>query len=223
MLRPRPHGSLRRFFCIIWITLLWGASVAAQGSSSEAERAAATAEEEAIAAESAPEPTREEDLPPQLRAPSLEGLQMPGGSEAAPAAEEDFEEEFDESAFEDEDQMARDDAELLSKSEPPASDPTLASWTNPRPVFSLNGYFRLRGEYIDNFSLRRIPLDRLNEDPFARWIPIDNAPTSGGNGVLPQGGCKGEPSSPASQDQRCDGSATLRSVSYTHLTLPTMQ
>ena len=77
-------------------------------------------------------------------------------------------------------------------------------------MFSLNGYFRVRGEYMDNFALGRIPLDRLTGDPFERWIQIDNAPASGLNGVLPQGGCKGDPASPASQDQRCDGSATTR-------------
>ena len=209
---------MRRFFSIIWVALLWGTSAAAQGSTAEAAREAATAEEEAISEQSRPEPTPEEDLPPQLRAPSLQGLGLPSGSQDSATSddnlevsyEEDFEEEFDDSAFDEGDDVVRDDAELLGKAEPPAADPTLASWTNPRPVFSLNGYFRLRGEYVDNFSLRRVPLERLNEDPFARWIPIDNAPTSGLNGVLPQGGCKGEPSSPASQDQRCDGSATLR-------------
>ena len=143
------------------------------------------------------------------------GLQLP--QESPPPAEDDFEaefeeDEFDESAFDEEDDadMAAEDAKLLGDAEPPAADPTLATWTNPRPVFSLNGYFRVRGEYMDNFALGRVPLDRLSGDPFARWIQIDNAPASGLNGVLPQGGCKGEPQSPAGQDQRCDGSATTR-------------
>ena len=143
------------------------------------------------------------------------GLQLP--PESPPPAEDDFEaefeeDEFDESAFDEEDDadMAAEDAKLLGDAEPPAADPTLATWTNPRPVFSLNGYFRVRGEYMDNFALGRVPLDRLSGDPFARWIQIDNAPASGLNGVLPQGGCKGEPQSPAGQDQRCDGSATTR-------------
>jgi uncharacterized protein (TIGR04551 family) len=195
---------MRRFLAIIWVVSLWGASAAAQTRGS-----AATEEEEAISEmEAPPEPTREEDLPPQLRAPSIEGLELP----TAPTADatDDFGEEFDESALGDEDEMAADDAALLGRAEPPASDPTLATWTNPRPVFSLNGYFRVRGEYMDNFALGRVPVDRLTGDPFARWIQIDNAPASGGNGVLPQGGCKGEPSSPAGQEQRCDGSATTR-------------
>jgi len=209
---PDRTGSMRRFLAIIWVLSLGASSAAAQRSSSEvthtgAEGEAATSEEEAISEmESAsPELSREEDLPPQLRAPTVEGLELP----TAPTSDADADEEFDESAF-DEDEMAADDAKLLGMAEPPASDPTLASWTSPRPVFSLGGYFRVRANYIDNFSLRRIPLDRLTGDPFARWIPVDNSVSTGGNGVLPQGGCKGEPSSPASQDQRCDGSATLR-------------
>ncbi|MGB5286174.1 MAG: hypothetical protein WBN29_16805, partial [Polyangiales bacterium] len=188
-------------------------SAAAQGSSSDAttagaSRDAATAEEEASSEieEASPEPSREEDLPPQLRAPSIEGLELP----QAPASANESEEEFDESAF-DEDEMASDDAKLLGMAEPPASDPTLATWTNPRPVFSLNGYFRVRGEYMDNFALGRVRVDRLGPgDPFARWIQLDNAPSNDTGGVQPAGGCKGEPSSVPSNEQRCDGSATTR-------------
>ncbi len=207
-------GSMRRFLVIIGAVCLWATSAAAQRSSTGdstapgARRNDATAEEEDIAAFEAatPEPTKEEDLPPQLRAPSVQGLELP--SAPPPATSDEFDDEFDEGeAAED---MAADDAALLGRAEPPAADPTLASWTNPRPVFTLNGYFRVRGEYLDNISLRRIPLERLNQDPFARWIPIDNSPSSGGNGVLPQGGCTGPPQSPASQQQRCNGSAVLR-------------
>mgnify|MGYP001547380817 CR=1 FL=1 len=183
---------MRRFLAIFWVVVLWGAFASAQDVPAE------------------------EEPPPQLRAPSMGSLTLP--EEEPPPAEDDFEAEFeeddfDESSFDEEDdaEMAADDAALLGEAEPPAADPTLATWTNPRPVFSLNGYFRVRGEYIDNFSVRRIPLDRLGPtDPFARWIPIDNSPTSGGNGVLPQGGCGGEPQSPADQDQRCAGTGVLR-------------
>lgn len=208
---PDRTRSMHRFLAIIGVVLLGATSAAAQGSidatTQGARGAANNEEEEGLSAdeEASPKLSREEDLPPRLRAPTVEGLELP----TAPASAPDAEEEFDESVF-DEDEMAADDAKLLGMAEPPASDPTLASWTNPRPVFSLAGYLRVRGNYIDNFSLRRIPLDRLTGDPFARWIPVDNSVTTGGNGVLPQGGCKGEPSSPASQDQRCDGSATLR-------------
>lgn len=206
---PDRTGCMRRFLAILGVAAFWATSAAAQPTTDAAERSAATEEEEAIAEEEAeqasPEPSREEDLPPQLRAPTLEGLQLPE------PPEEEAGEEFDESALEDERAMAAEDAKLLSLAEPPASDPTLATWTSPRPVFSLNGYFRVRGEYADNFAVGRIPLDRLAPgDPFARWVQLDNAPASGGGGVLPQGGCNGPPSSPPSQDQRCDGSAVTR-------------
>jgi uncharacterized protein (TIGR04551 family) len=205
---------MRRLLAIIWVVSLGATSAAAQddATTAGARRSAATAEEEAISEEeeSSLEPTREEDLPPQLRAPSMPGLQSPTAPVRDDSFDEEFDQEFDDEDFGDEDQMEADDAALLGQAEPPASDPTLASWTNPRPVFSLNGYFRVRGNYLDNLSLRRVPLDRLDQDPFARWIPVDNAPSSGLNGVLPQGGCKGEAASPAGQDQRCDGSATLR-------------
>ena len=211
---PDRTGSMRRFLAIIWVVSLSATSAAAQSPSTDdsttagARGSAATAEEEAISElQAAPEPSREEDLPPQLRAPSMEGLELP----TAPDSSDDLDEEFDEDALEDEDDMAAEDAALLGRAEPPASDPTLASWTSPRPVFSLNGYFRVRGEWMDNFSLGRVPLDRLAPgDPFARWISSDSAPSSGGGGVLPQGGCTGEPSSPASQDQRCNGSSKTR-------------
>jgi len=228
---PRNRtGSMRRSFAIIWVVSLWVTSAAAQETYADehtapgARGAAATEEEEAIGEmekeEAAPKPSREEELPPQLRAPSLEGLQLP----TAPTSGD----ELDESSLEEED-TAADDAKLLSEAAPPAADPTLATWTNPRPVFSLAGYFRVRANYIDNFSLRRIPLGppyvpagRLTYDPFSLWIPIDNAPSSGNNGVLPQGGCNGEPSSPASSDQRCSGSGILRSANMRLRLEPTL-
>jgi hypothetical protein len=156
---PDRTSSMRRFLAIIWVVSLGATSAAAQGSSTDdsttagARHGAATAEEEAISEgeEASPEPSREEDLPPQLRAPSMEGLQSPTAP-AAPAADdsldEEFDEDFSEEDFGDDEDMAADDAKLLGLAEPPASDPTLASWTNPRPVFSLNGYFRVRGQLL---------------------------------------------------------------------------
>jgi uncharacterized protein (TIGR04551 family) len=213
---PDRTGSMRRFLAIIWAIALWAAVASAQEPSVEALEEEEPAPAEAPEEEPAPVEAPEEEPPPQLRAPSMGGLQLP--EEPPPAAADDFEvefeeDEFDESAFDEADdaEMAADDAALLGEAEPPAADPTLATWTNPRPVFSLNGYFRVRGEYIDNFSLQRVPLDRLQPvDPFARWIPVDNAPSSGLTGVLPQGGCGGEPQSPADQDQRCAGTGVLR-------------
>jgi uncharacterized protein (TIGR04551 family) len=211
---PDRTGSMRRFLPIIWVVSLWAVSAAAQddATTAGARHGAATAEEEAISEgeEASPEPTREEDLPPQLRAPSIEGLQSPTAPTREEGFDEEFDEEFDEDDFGDDDSMAEEDAKLLGMAEPPASDPTLASWTNPRPVFSLNGYFRVRGEYMDNFAIGRVPIERLSGDPFARWIQLDNAPSTSNDGVQPAGGCKGEASSVPNADQRCDGSATTR-------------
>lgn len=217
---PDRTGSMHRFLSIIWIVGLWGTVASAQDPNTTpgARHEALTEEEEAIseAEEARPEPSNEEDLPPQLRAPPMQGLQLPTAPPTPTPTEADAgldEEEFDESVFdeESEEDMAADDAALLGRAEPPAADPTLATWTNPRPVFTLNGYFRVRGEYIDNFALGRVPLSRLEPgDPFARWIPIDNGPTTG-QPVLPAGGCNGEPSaSPDPQTQRCGGTATTR-------------
>ena len=192
------------------------ASAQDETTTAGAARAAEMEEQEDIAnmEESSPEPSREEDLPPQLRAPPMQGLQLPAPPTSPPEGDLDTEfaeEDFDESAFDEEDDadMAKEDAALLGEAEPPAADPTLATWTTPRPVFSLNGYFRVRGEYIDNFALGRVPISRLTGDPFARWIQIDNGPESGQH-VLPAGGCRGEPSSIPDPDQRCGGSATTR-------------
>ena len=146
-------SSMRRFLAIIWVVSLGATSAAAQGSSFDESTTAgeqhdATTEEEAAVSEDearSPQPSREEDLPPQLRAPSMEGLQSPTAPVRDSSLDEEFEEEYDDDEFGEDEDVAADDAKLLGRAEPPAADPTLASWTNPRPVFSLNGYFRVRG------------------------------------------------------------------------------
>ncbi len=165
----------------------------------------------------------DEEPPPQLRAPSLQGLDLDSDDaefvEESVDASDDF--GFEEVAVEDvdvedyneddlpsEEEMAAEDAALLGMAEPPASDPTLASWTNPRPVFSLSGYFRVRGNMNNNFALGRLPLDRLSGQPFGRWIGLDAGEDN--QGILPAGGCSGAPSSPATQEQRCVGSKSIR-------------
>ncbi|MDH3622825.1 MAG: TIGR04551 family protein [Myxococcales bacterium] len=195
---------MRRYLAIIGVVCLWATAGAAQEESTPtgARREAAT-EEEAWEAEkdASSEIEPAEEPPPRLRAPSLEGLELPG--EELEEAEDDLPDDF-----QSEEEMAAEDAALLGMAEPPASDPTLASWTNPRPVFSLNGYFRVRGNMNNNFHLSRQRVERLTGDPFARWIGIDAGENN--QGVLPAGGCSGAPSSPATQDQRCAASKSIR-------------
>ncbi len=204
MLRPGPHELMRRFFAIIGVVCLWGhASAAQEGATPAGARREAATEEEAWEAErDAPvEIEPDEEPPPRLRAPSFEGLELP-------AEEPEPDEDYEPDEYESEEEMAAEDAALLGMAEPPASDPTLASWTNPRPVFSLSGYFRVRASMNNNFQLSRPPLDRLSGDPFARWIGVDAGANN--QGVLPAGGCTGPPSSPATQDQRCSASRSIR-------------
>ena len=159
---------MRRFLAIIGVVCLWATAGAAQEEATPtgARRKAATEEEareveEDVTVEVEPA----EEAPPRLRAPALEGLELP--AEEPRAAEE-----YGPDKYESEDEMAAEDAALLGMAEPPPSDPTLASWTNPRPVFTLNGYFRVRGTMNNNFNLGRQPLDRLTGEPFGRWIGL---------------------------------------------------
>ena len=142
VLRPGPHEFMRRFLAIVGVVCLWASFGAAQE-----EVLAEDAEDiEDVEVTGEAEPPSDDGPPPQLRAPSFEGLDLPseGEEEVVETTEEVDVYEPDEFDFESEEQMAAEDAELLGFAEPPASDPTLASWTNPRPVFSLNGYFRVR-------------------------------------------------------------------------------
>jgi len=204
---------MRRFLAITGVLCLWAATGAAQqeGATPTGARREAATEEEEFAAELDEEVVEPAEAPPRLRAPTLEGLELPAEEEEVVTEEiyvPDYDEEPD---FESEEELAEEDAKLLGLAEPPASDPTLASWSNPRPVFSLNGYFRLRGNMNNRFSLgRNLPIPRLsgNPDPFLRWLGVDAGEDN--QGILPAGGCTGEPSSPATQDQRCNGSASIR-------------
>ena len=185
---------MRRAFGILCLVGLWGASAVAEAQDEEPGSTEAQAEDEVADetlddAESPPAETpgdapaaepAEEEPAPQLRAPSLEGLEFPSTSDEE---EEDFgaDDEFEEEA-------ERDDAALLGEAEPPATDPTLAVWSNPRPVFTLNGYLRVRGELWDNFFIGRT--DRL---PFTQFIPADRGGPPDFGGAIPSGGCTGDP------------------------------
>ncbi|MAQ19370.1 MAG: hypothetical protein CMN30_31795 [Sandaracinus sp.] len=102
-----------------------------------------------------------------------------------------------------------DDMDLLSEAEPPpSSDPTLANWTAPRSVVTLNGYFRARGELYDNFFLGRGQDYNGNYDatdaPFARFVPAGRIAHTDGVGLGCDRGDEAGASSP------CDSSDQLR-------------
>lgn len=193
---------MRRFLGIVWLAGFWAASVSAQDPAEEP----GTDEVEAIETEvvetevieqpegEGPVAPTEAEEPPALRGPTFEGLELP-----PPVTVETEDEELGAEKEGGED-LDAEDADLLGEAEPPPSDPTLAVWSDPRPVFSINGYFRVRGNLWDNFALGREPQDNPGQ-PFSQFIPADA-------GLTPQGGCDGPytssgevPSCPEGSDQ----------------------
>ena len=138
----------------------------------------------------------EGEAEPGLRPPSLESLQMPALRE-----DEDTEKatEADESKF------AEEDAKLLAEAPPVSSDPTVIGWHSPTSVFTVHGYFRVRGELWDKFYLNRF------EDPFNYFIPATNGRGPDFEGAIVSGGCRGEPTTtPGEERSRCGGGDRLR-------------
>lgn len=126
-----------------------------------------------------------------LRAPdvgmpdvSLDDAEGEDGEEEDLDEDEDLDEEDGEG--EDEDGEGEDafdvggDSDLLGSGAPPSADPTLADWSAPRTAMTLHGYFRLRGNLMDNLFLGR----DLATDPlaFRQWVPA-------GRDATPAGGC----------------------------------
>jgi uncharacterized protein (TIGR04551 family) len=97
----------------------------------------------------------------------------------------------------------------------PASAQQNTDWTAPAPVFTLHGYFRVRGELMDSFWLGRTQLDSYvptnpdfkagqGPDPFTRFRPLERQLVAG---VAPTNlDCVGEG---YKSDRTCDVS-TLR-------------
>lgn len=132
---------------------------------------------------------------PALRAPSLESLQMPTlEGDVDPASDPD-----------DADSFAEEDAKLLGEAAPPSSDPTVVGWHSPASVFTLHGYFRVRGELWDNFFLGRF------DSPFNYFVPATNGAPPNFEGSLVDGGCSGAPTrEPGDPNQRCKRADRLR-------------
>ena len=142
---------------------------------------------------------------PKLRGPVLEEVELEKEVTEASVPDEEIVVETDE-----------DDA-LMKDAAPPSSDPTVGGWTVPRPMVSLNGYFRLRGELQDKFFLGR------RDAPFNYFIPADRGDDQY-DGAQPAGGCRGSvvDGSGTSDDACKSGSDRLRFASMRLRLQPTI-
>src|SRR5690606_1121903 len=89
--------------------------------------------------------------------------------EEATSAEEPI--ELEEEPLE---EASLEDAEsLLERAAPEPSDPTRRGWSAFKPVVTLHGYLRTRGEFQDSFNLGRTQARGVNNPgiPFERYTP----------------------------------------------------
>lgn len=86
------------------------------------------------------------------------------------------------------------DSQLLRQVEPtpPSGDPTQVDWRAPTTTFSLNGYFRVRGELWDSLYLGR------DDAPFNLFRPA-------ARGAIPAGGCRGPATTSTDEAEACRG------------------
>lgn len=89
----------------------------------------------------------------------------------------------------------------------PTSDPTVQlRWTNPRPVLTLHGYMRVRGDWQSRFHLGRQPLNGSGGElqgldlPFSRYRPSSS-------GRTPIGGCGGSAEGDPLEQSSCNARA----------------
>lgn len=180
-----------RRFVLVALGLALGVSPALAQPEEDEPAGQEPAGDEADAADDEDEDLPPEDLPPEddeprLRAPELEPIDVPLEPDTTP----------DEPAL----TSPGDAASLLEDAAPPSSDPTDGGWTAPQSVFTLHGYFRVRGELQDTFFLGR---DDERDLPFSLFRPIDR-------GAVPFGGCRGEPEPDLAAAEPCGNSDRLR-------------
>ena len=114
---------------------------------------------------------------PALRAPTVEPLDIQLTEEP---------ELSEEQGADGEEMLSPEDAAAqLEDSAPMSGDDEDGGWTLPQTVLSLHGYFRVRTQWMDSFSLGRQPLPGAAglDPPFSNFRPVDGA------GVVPAGGC----------------------------------
>jgi uncharacterized protein (TIGR04551 family) len=147
---------------------------------------AAQPAEEAVDDEAGQEPDEEaeEDL-------EDEGWEDDDWDEEEGDEEGEAESEEEPLSFEEEplDEASAEDAEaLLEQAAPDASDPIRRKWTAFKPVVTLHGYMRTRGEFQDKFNLGRTAARGVNAPgiPFERYTPasVDSSVVGGCTGDM---------------------------------------
>ncbi|MCU0671273.1 MAG: TIGR04551 family protein [Myxococcota bacterium] len=172
---------MRLFLRTLLLLALAAAPVAAQSDATEedvdAEADADAADAEEVT-EDAVEDGETDGEEPSLRPPSLEMPAVGGDDEWEEAEATD----------------ANEDSELLQQAEPPppSGDPTQVDWSTPTTTFTLNGYFRVRGELWDSLYLGR------DDAPFNLFRPA-------ARDVIPAGGCRGPASTSSEESEACRG------------------
>lgn len=164
--------------------------------------------EEPVSEELEEEGWGEEEDEPRLRPPEAESLRL-GELEEEAAEEEEVVGE--EEAEQDDELPSPAEAQERLEQGPAAEegDPTVSRWTTPQTVVDLHGYFRVRGNFQDNFFFDRIlgeggtPYNRgTMELPFALFRPAED-------GLVPSGGCTGDDPG-ARCDQHANTFANMR-------------
>lgn len=104
--------------------------------------------------------------------------------------EEDEEEEDDEeSEDEEEEEELPDPDRVEERLDGAGTDPTVAPWSTPATIFELHGYMRMRGEFMDQFSLGRgRETSTTADEPFEQFITYEDRSIASGT---PAGGCNG--------------------------------
>ncbi|RLB55654.1 MAG: hypothetical protein DRJ42_05580 [Deltaproteobacteria bacterium] len=141
---------------------------------------ASSGDDDAEGAEDAAEEDAEEDDSVQLRAPTVEPLDI-----QLPPEEDDAEGDDDE---------LPDPGDALSRLEeggPPSSDPTQGTWGAPQPAITLHGYFRVRPELWDSFWLGRGEGDGTSDSTYEADPPFSNFRPPTREATVP-GGCTGD-------------------------------
>jgi len=173
---------MRYSFSTLLLTAVCGICLAGApvASAQPAKKPAAPAEAEKPVADDSKEEDAAEGEESSPAPPSAPTGLTPPSLEPLPSAEElDAQAEEEPKAPPAAAEVRTADAEKAKTSRPPKD-----AWKDPQPVFTLHGYFRVRGEYQDNFDVGRsaLPGQLVVDPPFGAFRPA-------GKDSLVPGGC----------------------------------